>query len=241
MGTGADYQPWLKKRDVPSQGSTSNVRGVRIPRPFHLLSGLEATYFFMLERRANVTDIREQFPILDIPGTLNLCSQQNVRHAYKSGYPEPFTIDFLVTELVDGVEITRAASIKPANKATNQRVRARLAIECDWCHDRTIPWTLVDTSKFTSTVLDTLRFIRGWFQSGYVPQPDVEKRFVEIFSQIYRPNNTLLEMLNSVANWSNISQTEAQIIFRYCAWSRSIEIDIERRLDLRGPISLLEA
>lgn len=81
-------------------------------RPHHMLSELETTYFFLLERKASVVDIREQWPILHIDRTLELCAEQGASHKFRGAYPEPFTIDFVVTEEVDGKIFHRAASIK---------------------------------------------------------------------------------------------------------------------------------
>ena len=69
IGVGEGYSPWLKVRDVPSRGTSSILHGIKIRRSFHLLSKLETTYFYIVERNPTVIDVREQFPILDIGET----------------------------------------------------------------------------------------------------------------------------------------------------------------------------
>jgi hypothetical protein len=49
QGREADYDPWLHVQDVPSQGLTSRIKGWKTGRTHHLLSELEANYFYMLE------------------------------------------------------------------------------------------------------------------------------------------------------------------------------------------------
>jgi hypothetical protein len=126
VGVGSQYLPWLAVRDVPSDGTSAQIGGILIDRPFDLLAELEATYFFLQERKKSTVDIRECWPILDIDKTLELCSALGVRHAYRGHYPAPFTIDFLITESIDGQVHHRAASIKTAKDAADPEVRKRL-------------------------------------------------------------------------------------------------------------------
>ncbi len=60
VGYGLGYKRWLNIRDVSSQGTSSSVRGIRVARPYHMLSELETIYFFLTERQSSVVDIREQ-------------------------------------------------------------------------------------------------------------------------------------------------------------------------------------
>lgn len=139
IGSGPRYVPWLKVRDVPSRGTSQVSQGVFSGRSHHLLSELEATYFFLLERRAGTAEIREQWPILDMDRTLELCARFGVRPRIRNGYPEPFTIDFLITERVDGQLRNRAASVKSPEDAQDPDTRLRLAVEHAWCQDHDIP------------------------------------------------------------------------------------------------------
>lgn len=126
IGERLDYKAWLSIRDVPSMGTSSSIAGLKVRRPIHTLSELETTYFYLTERAPNVVDIREQWPILDIDGTLRLCSDLGIRHAFRGAYPEPFTIDFLITEENQGALSFRAASIKTMKDANDPKVRRRL-------------------------------------------------------------------------------------------------------------------
>src|SRR5579859_517756 len=126
---GTSYVPWLKVRDVPSKGTSSVVSGIVVDRTHHLLSALEATYFYLIERRPQTVDILEQWPILDIDGTLKLTQLRGVRHPFKGPYPEPFTIDLLIAERTATGLHYRAASIKSPEDANDSDVRRRLAVE----------------------------------------------------------------------------------------------------------------
>ncbi len=240
-GVGSDslYVPWLKVRDVPSKGTSAIIRGVFTGRPHHLLSELEAIYFFLVERRASTVDLREQWPILDFDRTLELCEQFGVRHTARSGYPEPFTIDLLITERVDGKLKYRAASVKSPEDALDPLVRLRLKVEHAWCQERGIPWTLVDTKRFNKTMLETLRFTRAWFRHRYVLDPSLENRFVDQFAAAYSPNLSLGELLAKLSRQLRQPTTVMQDVFRYCAWSNRIKPSLEHPLALNAPVVLL--
>ncbi len=238
VGKGSEYRPWLAVRDVHSQGTSAQIGGILIDRPFELLSELEATYFFLVERRKSTVDIRECWPILDIDRTLELCAALGVRHQYRGYYPAPFTIDFFITELIDGQLQYRAASIKTPKDAADPEVRDRLSIEYLWCRDREIPWTLVDTSKFDRKLLSALRFMRTWFMHRYEPNRDRELRFVESFHTVYARNIPLAELIEQTAKALRVTDAHAQDIFRYCVWTDGIAVSLEHPLALNLPIVL---
>ena len=97
-GTGADYKPWIKIREVNSLGTASTVIDYKTGRAVELLSQGEVYYYYMLRWDDTVEDIREQFP-LDLEKTLDIADQLNVRHPRNRS--TRMTTDLLVTR-VDG-------------------------------------------------------------------------------------------------------------------------------------------
>lgn len=240
IGKGLNYKPWYKNSDVPSRGTSSCVLGIQVHRHYDLLSELEVTYFFLLERRHSVLDIREQFPILDIPRTLELCAQLNVQHKYAGIYPEPFTIDFIITENIDGKISYRAASIKSAADAQDPDVRQRLAVEKMWCQEQGIQWSLVDTSQFSKTLLENLRFMRAWFLHRYKPDDAEIAQFLTVFSAQYSKSMTLNAIIASTARAINRDETVTLDMFRYCAWRDFIHVSLSSNLALNRPLILVQ-
>lgn len=238
IGVGPRYVPWLKVRDVPSRGTSVISHGILSGRAHHLLSELEATYFYLLERRSSTVEIREQWPILDIDRTLELCAKFGVRQGVRNGYPEPFTVDFLITERVDGKLRYRAASIKSPEDAQDPGIRRRLAVEHAWCEERGIPWALVNTQRFNKTMLENLRFLRGWFRHRYVPDPSLVDRFASHFESLYAPNRPLCEILTVLSKALRQPTPTVEDAFRYCAWSGRIQPSLAHPLSLDAPVVL---
>ncbi len=77
-GRGGDYKPWLLVQDVPSQGLASRVKGVKTGRVHHLLSQLEHRCFLILDWSEQVTDIREQYPLLPLKETFALAESLGI-------------------------------------------------------------------------------------------------------------------------------------------------------------------
>lgn len=238
IGQGLQYRSWLKVRDVPSRGTSSMPPGIVVKRPYHLLSEFEAIYFFLVERKSGTADIQEQWPILDLDRTIELCLQFGVHHQFRGPYPEPFTIDFLITESMGGELKSRAASIKTPEDAADPAIRQRLAVEYAWCVERGIPWTLIDTSAFSKTMLATLRFMRTWFSNRYEPDLDSAAQFSEQFHTSFKANVLLDELIRNTAKRLHLSNTDAQNIFRYCAWTDRINVSLKHPLSLDRPLVL---
>jgi hypothetical protein len=238
VGEGIRYKRWLNIRDVPSSGTSSSTFGIRVPRPVHLLSEFETMYFYLLERQSSVIDIREQWPILTLDETLRLCSDFGVRHSMRNGCPEPFTIDFMVTEVIDGTVTYRAASIKTPEDARDPRVRQRLAIENEWCNARGIPWFLVDTSSFNRTLLDTLRFMRSWFRNRHNPDDALAEKFASYFLNIHSYSVPLGDLLAQVSGRLKLEPDQARDLLSYCTWSNKIRLCLTRPVAMNKPIVL---
>jgi TnsA endonuclease N terminal len=238
IGDGASYRPWFRIRDVPSAGTCSAVLGILTGRAHQLRSELETTYFFLMERRRTTVDLRERWPILNLHRTLELCADLGVRHAGRWPYPEPFTLDLMITESLNGTLVERAACIKTTDDAAKPTVRLRLAVEYAWCRERKVPWTLVDTSAFDKQLLDNLRFMRAWFRNRYEPDQQHVRRFAQVFQDSYRTNIPLTGLIQRVAKALRLSGAAADNQFRYCAWYDMIPVSLQSRLSMSSPLVL---
>lgn len=70
QGTGKEYLPWLRIQDVPSEGRATRGVGWTTGRRHELLSDNERDYCYLLDYSDDVSDIREQFPLLPLEETL---------------------------------------------------------------------------------------------------------------------------------------------------------------------------
>ena len=81
QGSGANYKPWLRIHEVPSQGLSHRIYSFKTKRTHHLLSNLELGVFLTLDWMDHVQDIREQYPLLrDEP--YRVCRRVNILRDY---------------------------------------------------------------------------------------------------------------------------------------------------------------
>jgi hypothetical protein len=90
----------------------------------------------------------------------------------RGSYPEPFTLDFVVTRQTPSGLVYQARSMKTPEDAGVPKVRLRLKVEHRWRQQNGIDWKLVDTTEYSRDLLSTLTFMRGWTLQRYVPKVD---------------------------------------------------------------------
>ncbi len=134
-GTGADYKPWIKIREVNSIGTASTVMDYKTGRPVELLSQGEVYYYYILRWEDTVEDIREQFP-LELDRTLEIADKLGIKHPHNRS--TRMTTDLLVTRTNGTLE---AYSIKADRGVLEkEREREKLFLEKSYWESKGIPF-----------------------------------------------------------------------------------------------------
>lgn len=134
-GTGVNYKPWIKIREVNSIGTASSVMDYKTGRPIELLSQGEVYCYYILRWDDTVEDIREQFP-LELDRTLEIADKLGYRHP--KDRRTRMTTDLLVTRTNGTLE---AYSIKTDRSVLeNERMREKLFLEKLYWESQGIPF-----------------------------------------------------------------------------------------------------
>lgn len=162
----AEYQPWLTVRDVPSRGLSTRHKGWKTGRVHHFLSKLEKKYHNTLEWSKTVTDIREQYPLLQLEETLDIAKQCGFDHPGVQNKDDPktpdpivMTTDFLITLMIDGKKVERARTVKYADDLQSPRVLQKLEIERRYWEVRGISWGIVTEHEIPSVLADNVEIL----------------------------------------------------------------------------------
>lgn len=115
-GTGANYKPWIKIREINSVGTATTVIDYKNGREVQLLSQGEVWAYYTLRWRDDVEDIREQYP-LKRNMVENICDR--LGYEYPNHSRTLMTTDLLVTK-TDGSLV--AYSVK-VNRNVLQKAR----------------------------------------------------------------------------------------------------------------------
>jgi len=145
QGRGAEYVPWLKVQDGPSQGNLIRSLGWKTGRVHHFLSKLEYQYFCVLEWSSRVFDIREQYPLLPLDLTIEIADRLRIKHPThpKTKQPIVLTSDFLIDLHGEDLSIQTVRTIKPYEKLDSKRIIEKFEIERTYWAEKGIDWGIV--------------------------------------------------------------------------------------------------
>ena len=149
QGNGAEYKPWITIQNFASRGMVSRIKGQTTGRIHHLMSNYETSLFYLLDWSDNVTDIREQYPLLNLPDVVEIAEKAQIRYPFdpKSGFPYVLTSDFCI-ETLNGTE---AIAVKASAELTKPRVCEKLEIERRYWASQNIKWRIITEREINMT------------------------------------------------------------------------------------------
>lgn len=128
------YLPWLFTRDGCKGDGTRHL----LPdmfyenRVLHLMSDLEKRIYYTLRsRRDYVIEIFEQYPLLPLTATEEICDKNNIAHpAYPRNNNIVMTTDFLLIVKNKNNDLSyKACAVKPSSKLGEKRIKQKLFVE----------------------------------------------------------------------------------------------------------------
>jgi len=155
QGSGADYKPWLRIHEVPSQGLSHRIYSFKTRRTHHLLSNLELGVFLTLDWMDHVQDIREQYPLLR-DETIEIASTNGIKHPNIRGINQVMTSDFLVDSSSHKQFVIQ---VKPLSELSDPRTIEKLEIERRYWVSKDIPWYIITEKELNPTVLDNIKWL----------------------------------------------------------------------------------
>ena len=212
----------------------SRVLGKTTGRIHHLLSNMELSYFYILDWSDKVCDIREQYPLLDIPAVLEIADKAGIRYPLDnvSGFPYILTSYFLITT-PDG-EMVR--SIKQKKDLDNPWVREKLEIERRYWAKYGVDWKLVTEDEINQ---QKARNIEWLFQAAGLSEtfgdPELFDKCLSCFEDIYfHTGCPVITAAKEVECRYRLDAGMGIRIFQYLVQSKRIPFCIEGTLDLRA-------
>jgi len=157
QGVGANYDPWIHIQDFPSLGMASRVSGTTTGRIHHLMSNLELSLFYLLDWSDDVSDIREQYPLIDLVQAIEIAEKANIRYPYdpKSGFPYVLTSDFYL----DTDQGAMVMSVKPSSELGKPRVREKLEIERRYWTMRGVKWSIMTENEINRKKANNIEWL----------------------------------------------------------------------------------
>lgn len=234
------YRPWLRVQDVPSQGRSRKVAGIKIDRNFELLSDLEYRYLSVLEFSESVIDIREQYPLFPTDGALQIAAELGIVYPK---YPSTtvnyvMTSDFVVTiRGEDGAPRLAVRTVKPefdeANSAKLKRTVEKLELErAIWSSQGVTDWALVTPEVLGTALPKNLEFLRGGANKSRQVSVSLRESFRDHLAYFWSSDRTLSAVIRSAATTMQLPYMDGVHLFKHLCWFKFITLDI-RNVELK--------
>jgi hypothetical protein len=249
QGDGANYKPWLRVQDVPSQGRSRRVQGVKTGRLHEFLSELEFGYFLVLEFSEQVVDIREQFPLFPTEQAIDIAAQLGIRYPRFHGTQLHYVMstDFMVTlQAPDGSHKLVARTVKyeeafqpsPDLKHSVEKLELEKAI---WHAQGVDDWKLVTENTLGPTLTTNLIWLRkGKSLERHLQKLDVQLQFLDALEHYARGERALSSMIRAAATATHVPYPDGVLLFKYLVLQKAIRLDIAHQaLTLGGPCPAL--
>lgn len=248
QGEGSNYKPFFHVRDIPSEGRSTMVEGLKTGRTHHYLSDLEYGYHVLAEYAAKVTDIREQYALLPWEETQMIAKTLGIPHPVYPGTntPRVMTSDIVLT-VAEGrgaahsvLCVKRAAYLDPKAKRY-RRALEKLLIEKVYWQRRKAPWARC-TEKMLPHVkvrnLDLLRTTMVSREFDWI-NPKLPE-FTSLFQELWTERRTLNDLLSMTAQALKIELNEAFVFFGRAVWMRLLPVDLNTSVIAHEfPVSLI--
>lgn len=239
-GERESYRPWLKIRSVPSKGTSRIVPGVRIARGHHCLSNSEYMFLVLMEFNQDITDIREQFPLIDYDETYSIALQKNIRPALYVGTDVPFvfTADFMLSFARLGEEPSLVAislkykqEITSASVTQRKRLFEKQEIEKEYWARRGVKSKLCFYEDLPHTKIKNLIILRGYANLPLSVASDSNLRNILQFLDAADPKAiediSLKCLLRLISQNVYMEYTVVKDLFFYLVWHKRIFINLD--------------
>lgn len=163
-GSGADYRPYIKAREIPSLGTCSNIVDWKHGRVIETLSEGETWLYYILRWDDSNIDLREQYP-LDLDETNRLAEQLKIQPP--SHGKDNMTTDILATKAGGKLE---AWSVKESKESVHKspRTAEKLCLEKLYWSKRGVKWHLVYKTNLSRVYANNIRLCVEFFDVNRV-------------------------------------------------------------------------
>lgn len=244
-GHGCDYLPWIEVHDISSRGLSMRVPGWTTGRQHHLLSQLEAGLFYLYDWMDAITDIREQFP-LDQALTQQIAKSIGIKHPTYSKTNDPIvmTTDFVLDQrCLSGTRLL-ARTVKPSEELSAPYTIEKFEIERRYWTAQGVDWGVVTEKELPAQFIKNIRWVhdmRTLDQDPRHPESYWLERREGVLRELQSVDScTSLRSFQQHMDDRQGSETGTTLaLIRHFIAQKILIIDMQRPLNLKGPVSQL--
>jgi hypothetical protein len=235
IGAGAYYKPYLLIHDVSSIGLASRIWGWKTNRVHHFLSRLELKFFYTLEWRIDIFDIREQFP-LGLDETLAIADELGVRHPRDPKTKEyiVMTSDIVMSVRKGFTEEQQVRAIKYEKDRERTRVAEKLEIErVYWEEVRGLDWDVITENDVDDTLAANVEWVHGHREVECLyplSAEDVARVEAILTSRVVQGGIRLRDLTNNCDAQFGLDPGSSLGVVRHLIANRRWEVDMSKRI-----------
>ncbi len=241
QGTGKDYKPWLQVQDIASKGRSTRIFGHTTQRVYHLLSDMQLYYFYLLEFDDHVTDIREQYPLLDFHDMNIQVDEELTKKLFdtKTQVPHIFTVSFFVTRKGEnGEPYYQARIIKQSQELEKNATLQRLELQRRYFEKKGIDFGIVTEKEINKQLARNI----GWALNSYDIQdyplltlnlPHLKRDIVQYLSN---KSDTFQGIFSRLEREYSLDEGLGLILFKHLIAHKEVSMDLSRKIYLTNKI-----
>ena len=245
QGHGKEYMPWLTIHDFPSQGRSTRAPGWKTERVQHFLSDHEVRYFYLLEWSDSVTDIREQFPLIEYEIAQEIAKDMGIKYPIDdaSGFPYILTTDFLISIFSNGKTIEIARTVKPAKDLESTRVIEKFELERRYWTAKGVDWGIVTEHEIPRVLAKNIEVIHPSYKLEATPEMDVPNLLLlarTLKERLRTANGSISGVTTKLDNDMNLSMGTSLLLFKHLVARKEILLDMSKRLDFTRSVKTIQ-
>ena len=195
------------------------------------MSNLETMFFLLLDWSDEVLDIREQYPLLDLCGAVEIAEKAQIRYPYdmKSGFPYVMTSDFFIST-TDGPSVI---TIKPSADLSKPRVREKLEIERRYWEKHGIRWRVVTENQINRVKAKNIEWLsQAKDLSQFGVTDDDQKVYITYFLIQFKDGwSPLGEIICDIEQEYGLPPGMGLNIYKHLAYWKQIAFDVCKEVD----------
>jgi len=248
-GHGSDYKPWIFAQSVSVNSHKHRWLGKTTGREHHFLSNLEHEIGSICDWSEEVTDIREQFPLLPITETIEIASDLGIAHPSMRKKHQKVKYIVMTTDLVldvrkDQSTILVARAIKPHGKLSDSRTLQKLEIERRYWERREIDWGIITDLDYNRTmarnIADTLRHYQTLEGRIELHATEIESLAHHLTDRVRTRDESLIKIIRDFEIEQGFPSGRGLDLAWYLIANRRWIVDLTQKLEPHKKIHLIE-
>lgn len=202
-------------------------------------------YLYLLDWSDSVTDVREQFPLIEYDITQEIAKDMGVKHPTDaaSGFPYVLTTDFLISIYSDGKTVEIARTFKPAKELESNRVIEKFEIERRYWLAKGVDWGIITEREIPRILAANINVIHSAYKLEATPEMDIPNLLSlarMLKDRLRTSNGSISGVTTKLDEEMNLSGGTSLAVFKHLVARKEVLLDMSKRLDFTRSVQSIQ-